>query len=149
MACCLTAPSHYLDQYWLIISEVNFTGNAQDIYPQYEFSKSLISDYSHVSQRSMSQQSINHSNNSIEFDSHANTVDQGQYPSRFPGHQCIQRHVNNPYIIWLIPCLSWQFPILSWRSCHDDSVPVTTIGHDILVAIISTTLWVHGLTFSI
>ena len=40
MACCLTAPSHYLNQCWLIISEVlwhspegNFTWNAQDIYP--------------------------------------------------------------------------------------------------------------------
>ena len=39
MACCLTAPSHYLNQCWLIICEVlwqlsegNFTGNAQDIY---------------------------------------------------------------------------------------------------------------------
>ena len=40
MACCLTAPSHYLNQCWLIISEVlwhsfqgNFTGNAQDTNP--------------------------------------------------------------------------------------------------------------------
>ena len=40
MACCLTAPSHYLKQYWpIIISHVlwhspqgNFTRNAQDIY---------------------------------------------------------------------------------------------------------------------
>ena len=38
MACCLTAPSHYLRQCWLIIPEVfwhspkvNFTGNAQQI----------------------------------------------------------------------------------------------------------------------
>ena len=38
MACCLMAPSHYLSQCWLIISEVmwyshvgNFTGNAPDI----------------------------------------------------------------------------------------------------------------------
>ena len=44
MACCLTAPSRYLNQCWLIISEVlrhspegNNTGNAQDIYPWYEF----------------------------------------------------------------------------------------------------------------
>ena len=43
MACCLTAPSHYLNQCWLIIREIlwhspegNFTGNDQDIYP-YEF----------------------------------------------------------------------------------------------------------------
>ena len=38
MACCLMAPSHYLNQCWLIISKVlrhspegNFTGNAPDI----------------------------------------------------------------------------------------------------------------------
>ena len=44
MACCLMAPSHYLPQCWLIISEVlwhlpkgNFTGSAWDIYPWYEF----------------------------------------------------------------------------------------------------------------
>ena len=44
MACCLMAPSHYLNQCWLIISEVlwhspdgNFTWNAQDIYPWREF----------------------------------------------------------------------------------------------------------------
>ena len=44
MACCLMAPSHYLNQCWLIINEVlwhssegNFTGNAQDIYPSREF----------------------------------------------------------------------------------------------------------------
>ena len=44
MAWCLTAPSHYLNQCWLIISEVlwhstegNFTWNAQDIYPWHEF----------------------------------------------------------------------------------------------------------------
>ena len=39
MACCLTAPSHYLNQCWLMISEVlwhspdsNFTENTSDIY---------------------------------------------------------------------------------------------------------------------
>ena len=44
MACCLTAPSHYLNQYWLIISRVlwhspggNFTENTSDIYFSYEF----------------------------------------------------------------------------------------------------------------
>ena len=44
MACCLTAPSHYLRQCWLIFGEDqwhspegNFTGNAQGIYPSYEF----------------------------------------------------------------------------------------------------------------
>ena len=44
MACCLTAPSHYLNQCGLIISEVvwhspegNFTENAEDIYPSNEF----------------------------------------------------------------------------------------------------------------
>ena len=42
MACCLTAPSHYLNQCRLIICEVswhspegNFTGSAQGIYPWY------------------------------------------------------------------------------------------------------------------
>ena len=44
MACCLTAPSHYLKQCWLIISqdlwhlpEDNFRWNGQYIYPWYEF----------------------------------------------------------------------------------------------------------------
>ena len=44
MACCLMAPSHYLNQCWLIISEVlrhspegNFTGNAPDIYHWYDW----------------------------------------------------------------------------------------------------------------
>ena len=44
MAWCLTAPSHYLNQCWLIINEVlrhspqgSSTGNAQDIYRSYEF----------------------------------------------------------------------------------------------------------------
>ena len=44
MACCLTAPSHCLNQRWLMISEVlwhstdsNFTENTQDIYLWNEF----------------------------------------------------------------------------------------------------------------
>ena len=44
MACCLTAPSHYLNRCWLMISEVlwhspnsNFTENTQDIYRWNEF----------------------------------------------------------------------------------------------------------------
>ena len=44
MACCLTAPSHYLNQCWLMISEVlwhspdsNFTENTWDIYLWNEF----------------------------------------------------------------------------------------------------------------
>ena len=44
MACYLTAPSHYLNQCWHIISEVlwhspegKFSGNTQDTYPWYEF----------------------------------------------------------------------------------------------------------------
>ena len=47
-ACCLKAPSHYLNQCWLIISEVlwhspesNFTGNALDICPWYVFENYL------------------------------------------------------------------------------------------------------------
>ena len=44
MACCLTAPSHYLNQCWLIISEVlwhshkgNSIGNAEVIYHSCQF----------------------------------------------------------------------------------------------------------------
>ena len=44
VAWCLTAPSHYLNQSWIIFSEVsrhshesNYTGNAQDIYPWYDY----------------------------------------------------------------------------------------------------------------
>ena len=44
MACCLMAPSHYLNQCWLVIGEVlwhspegNVTRNAQDNYPWYKF----------------------------------------------------------------------------------------------------------------
>ena len=44
IACCLTAPSHYLNQCWLNIcvalwhsAENDFTRNAQDIYPWYQF----------------------------------------------------------------------------------------------------------------
>ena len=43
MACCITAPSHYLNRCWLIITEVlwhspegNYTGNAQGIFPWYK-----------------------------------------------------------------------------------------------------------------
>ena len=43
MACCLMAPSHYLNQFWLINNEVmhspegNWRGNAQNAYPWFEF----------------------------------------------------------------------------------------------------------------
>ena len=44
MACCLMAPSHYLNQCWLLISEVlwhspdsNFTENTEDIYRWNQF----------------------------------------------------------------------------------------------------------------
>ena len=37
MACCLTAPSHYLNQCWLTVSEGNFAWNAKDIFSWYEF----------------------------------------------------------------------------------------------------------------
>ena len=44
MACCLMAPSHYLNQCWWILNkdlwywhEGYFTGNAQDIYSLHEF----------------------------------------------------------------------------------------------------------------
>ena len=53
MACCLTAPSHYLNQCWLIISEVlrhssegNFTENAKDVCSWYEFENQLKQYYS-------------------------------------------------------------------------------------------------------
>ena len=43
MVCCQAAPTHYLDQCWLIISKVlwhshdsNFTANAHDLYTWYE-----------------------------------------------------------------------------------------------------------------
>ena len=49
MACCLMAPSHYLNQCWLMISEVlwhspdsNFTENTWDIYCLNEFEISLF-----------------------------------------------------------------------------------------------------------
>ena len=49
MACWQLAPSHYLNQCWLIISEVlwhspegNFIGNYQDIYSRYEFENYLF-----------------------------------------------------------------------------------------------------------
>ena len=49
MACCLTAPSHYLNQCWLIIrgvlwhsSENSFTGIAQGIDSGYEFEKNIL-----------------------------------------------------------------------------------------------------------
>ena len=50
MTCCLTAPSHYLTQLWLTITDVfwhspesNFTGNTQDTYPWYGFA--IANDY--------------------------------------------------------------------------------------------------------
>ena len=49
MACCLTAPSHYLNQCWLIIrgvlwhtSESSFAGIAQGIESGYEFEKDIL-----------------------------------------------------------------------------------------------------------
>ena len=46
MACCLTAPSHYLNECWLIINrylwhspETSFTGGAHDMKLQNEFEK--------------------------------------------------------------------------------------------------------------
>ena len=49
MACCLAAPSNYLNQCWLIISEVswhspegNFTGNSPDFHFLYQFENYLL-----------------------------------------------------------------------------------------------------------
>ena len=60
MACCLTAPSHYLNQCWLIISKMlrhspegNFAGNAPNIYHWWLW-KWLIKNYSNISQRPVS-----------------------------------------------------------------------------------------------
>ena len=54
MACCLTAPSHYLNQCWLIIKgvlwhspESNFTGNAQDINAWNEFEITILKLFPH------------------------------------------------------------------------------------------------------
>ena len=50
MTCCLSVSSHYLNQWCLIISELlwhshegYFTGDAQDIYPWYEFENRIYS----------------------------------------------------------------------------------------------------------
>ena len=55
MTCCLTTPSHYLNQCWLIISEVfwhsyegGFTGNAQDIYHWCELKITNLSSRPHL-----------------------------------------------------------------------------------------------------
>ena len=46
MACCLTAPSHCLNQYWLIISEflcIHLTAISQnDVFPRYRFENYLF-----------------------------------------------------------------------------------------------------------
>ena len=49
MACCLMAPRHHLNQYWLIISEVlwhspegNFIWKARDMYPRCDFEYHLL-----------------------------------------------------------------------------------------------------------
>ena len=56
MVCCLMAPSHYLNQWWLLIivalwypPDSNFTGNAQDSYPSHEFKITMV-NYNHISQ---------------------------------------------------------------------------------------------------
>ena len=63
MACCLMAPSHYLDQCWLLISEdpwyspksnFNFSASAQATILQNEFEELYIENYCHISQGSMS-----------------------------------------------------------------------------------------------
>ena len=60
MAYCLMAPSHYLNQCWLIIIQVlwhspkcNFTGNVLDINLWYTFEKYIIQNYMHNFQRPM------------------------------------------------------------------------------------------------
>ena len=55
MAWCLPSPSHYLNQYWLIISNVmwyshedSFTGNIQDIYPWYDLKITNMRPQTHL-----------------------------------------------------------------------------------------------------
>ena len=57
MACCLMAPSHYLNQCWLIIGQVlwhsvesNFMASAQAVILRNEFEKLHFQNYYHLSQ---------------------------------------------------------------------------------------------------
>ena len=61
MACCLTAPSHYLNQFWFVISEVpwhlpesNITESARAATLYDEFEKYSLKNLCHISQGSMS-----------------------------------------------------------------------------------------------
>ena len=63
MACCLMAPSHYLDQCWLLISEdpwyspksnFNFSASARATILQNEFEELYIENYCYISQGPMS-----------------------------------------------------------------------------------------------
>ena len=56
MPCCLTAPRHYLDQYWLIIKEVGCHSPrgqlcrkcSQDAYPWYEYKNEWFKIQAHL-----------------------------------------------------------------------------------------------------
>ena len=64
MACCLTAPSHYLNQSWqswlainglfLHSTESNYTGDSQEIYPWHELWKLPNHDCNHTPQAPVS-----------------------------------------------------------------------------------------------
>ena len=58
MACCLTAPSHYLNKCWLIIHgilwhspDTNFTGNAQNIHLKMSLKITLLTLFPQLIQR--------------------------------------------------------------------------------------------------
>ena len=154
MACCLMAPSHCLNQWWLHISkdlwhspQSNFTGSAQaailynykiillKLLPYLPQDNELILDGLYTqsisylvqltalsSMKALKAVILTAFNAFIDDKVVTWTTSQCHYPGIFPGHQCIQRHLNNPSIMGSIPCLSWQFPFLSlqFRSCHDD-----------------------------
>ena len=98
MACCLTAPSHYLNQCWLITrgvlwhtSESSFAGIAQGIDSGYEFEKDILKNI---------------------FKS-----PRGQWV-KWPGHEC--DHAMNirvsARLVWFQVPFSWNFVIIDLKS---------------------------------
>ena len=72
MAHCLMAPSHYLTQCWVIISETlwhwterNLTRNVQDIYPWYEFQYFKLPHWNQVTHICVSKLAIIGSDNGL------------------------------------------------------------------------------------
>ena len=60
MACCVTAPGHYLNQCWLISSEIQwyFEGNASNIFNHHNVFQNYILRYVNFSQEPMSYGSV-------------------------------------------------------------------------------------------